>query len=122
MEDGEGQGKGGERWLLWALGLPSHATFPGEVPTFCLGEQGCILKVKFKGYVLCAQIFLEESKEVLLLTWACLFVQVPQFLSPVCISPSLSTTKFFSQHRGFFVCISLAWFPVSARVGFYIQR
>lgn len=84
MEDGDGQGKGGERWLLWVLGLPSHATFPGEVPTFYSWEnRAAFLRSSSKVMFCVPKCFLEEPKEVLLLTWACLFVQVPQFLSPV---------------------------------------
>lgn len=48
-------GKGGEPWLLR---LASRATFSRE--------QGCILKVKFKDYVLCTS-FLGASKDASLL-------------------------------------------------------
>lgn len=52
------KGKGGEPWLLC---VPSRA-----MPS---GEQGRILKVRFKAYIICAS-FLDESEEVSLLSWA----------------------------------------------------
>lgn len=51
----------GERWRAMAV-LGSGTAIPCHLPwrsshLLFMGEQGCILKVKFKGYVLCAQMF-----------------------------------------------------------------
>lgn len=73
--------------------LPPHAAFPGEALT-ChpRGNRAAPWRSNLK-VMLCVG-FLDESEEILLLVWVCLFEEIPLFLSPM-LFPSLSTTEPF---------------------------